>query len=85
MKNDEETGTLRVVLDTNVLVSALHFPESALSVVWRLLLEGKYHLNFVAVHYRRNRRHSSGSFSVARRRDSRHAQAARKKSEYREG
>lgn len=44
MKNDKETGTLRVVLDTNVLVSALHFPESALSVVWRLLLEGKYHL-----------------------------------------
>ena len=44
MKNDRESGTLRVVLDTNVLVSALHFPKGSLSSVWPLLLEGKYRL-----------------------------------------
>lgn len=44
MKNDTETGTLRVVLDTNVLVSALHFPKGALSLVWQFLLEGKFRL-----------------------------------------
>ena len=44
MKNDRESGTLRVVLDTNVLVSALHFPKGSLSSVWQLLLEGKYRL-----------------------------------------
>ena len=44
MKNDRKTGTLRVVLDTNVLVSALHFPKGTLSAVWGLLLEGKYRL-----------------------------------------
>ncbi|MER2513172.1 MAG: putative toxin-antitoxin system toxin component, PIN family [Nitrosomonas ureae] len=44
MKNDRKTGTLRVVLDTNVVVSALHFPKGTLSTVWGLLLEGKYRL-----------------------------------------
>lgn len=44
MKNDKKTGTLHVVLDTNVFISALHFPESALAILWRLLLEGKYRL-----------------------------------------
>ena len=41
MKNGKQTGTLHVVLDTNVLVSALHFPESALSAVWRFLDDPK--------------------------------------------
>ena len=44
MKNDRKTGTLRVVLDTNVIVSALHFSSGTLSAVWELLLEGKYRL-----------------------------------------
>lgn len=44
MKNDRKTGTLRVVLDTNVIVSALHFQKGTLSAVWELLLEGEYRL-----------------------------------------
>jgi putative PIN family toxin of toxin-antitoxin system len=44
MRNDKEIGTLRVVLDTNVLISALHFPESTIATLWRFLLEQKYRL-----------------------------------------
>jgi putative PIN family toxin of toxin-antitoxin system len=44
MRNDSANRTLRVVLDTNVLISALHFHESTLGAVWGLLREGKYRL-----------------------------------------
>lgn len=36
--------SLRVVVDTNVLVSALHFPKGTLSGIWKPLAEGRYHL-----------------------------------------
>ncbi len=39
-----ETGVLRAVLDTNVLVSALHFPESQLAELWQSLAERQYDL-----------------------------------------
>lgn len=44
MKNDKRTETLRVVLDTNVIVSALHFPRGVLKRILELLFEGKYRL-----------------------------------------
>ena len=44
MKNDKKIETLRVVLDTNVIVSALHFPKGALKRILELLFEGKYRL-----------------------------------------
>ena len=44
MKNARDADTLRVVLDTNVIVSALQFPESALSALWRALLDRRYRL-----------------------------------------
>ena len=44
MKNTRDADTLRVVLDTNVIVSALQFPESALSALWRALLDRRYRL-----------------------------------------
>lgn len=37
-------GRLRVVLDTNVLISSLHFPEGALSAMWTPLYEGQFRL-----------------------------------------
>lgn len=33
----DRPGSLRVVLDTNVLISSLHFPNGALSRIWVLL------------------------------------------------
>lgn len=44
MKSARNTGTLRVVLDTNVVVSALHFPDGVLSALWRALLDRRYRL-----------------------------------------
>ena len=38
---DPEVGAPRVVLDTNVLVSALVFPGGAPETVWRLALRGR--------------------------------------------
>jgi uncharacterized protein len=37
-------GSLRIVLDTNVLISALHFPEGTLSGLWQPLYEERFRL-----------------------------------------
>jgi uncharacterized protein len=37
-------GSLRVVLDTNVLISALHFPDGTLAHMWQPLYAGRYRL-----------------------------------------
>jgi putative PIN family toxin of toxin-antitoxin system len=37
-------GSLRVVLDTNVLISAFHFPAGTLSGLWQPLAEGRFRL-----------------------------------------
>ncbi len=42
MRNVKHAGSLRVVLDTNVLISAILFPDKKLAGIWRLLLSGGY-------------------------------------------
>jgi putative PIN family toxin of toxin-antitoxin system len=37
-------GRLRVVLDTNVLISALHFPDGTLSGLWEPLYDERFRL-----------------------------------------
>jgi len=37
-------GSLRIVLDTNVLISALHFTEGTLSGLWQALYEERFRL-----------------------------------------
>lgn len=44
MKNAKNAGTLRAVLDTNVLISAFTKPDGALGEVWRLARERRYRL-----------------------------------------
>ena len=44
MSTAKNAGTLRVVLDTNILISAFTYPNGRLSQIWRLALLGKYHL-----------------------------------------
>jgi uncharacterized protein len=38
------SASLRVVLDTNVLISALHFPEGSLAGLWQPLYEERFRL-----------------------------------------
>ena len=42
MRNGKQPGSLRVVLDTNVLISAILFPDGKLAGIWLSLLAGRY-------------------------------------------
>jgi len=42
MRNAKHPGKLRVVLDTNVIVSSLQFPNGTLGGLWQPFHEGKY-------------------------------------------